>query len=154
MQTNGTSVVDPGQEEFETEPEGPFDNGANGPVWQWGDELLVGFAVGTFAQTAKGHQCRNDRPFDSWLARSTGGGESWQAWKPEGYAGQPAPTRPLAGAVDFSAPGFALRIEGNGCHGNAACRWPATLSGSWVLRPKASLGARTLWRRLPLVAMW
>jgi hypothetical protein len=111
----------------------PANNGANGPVWQWGEELLVGFTVGTFAKAEKGHQCSYDAPFHSWLARSPDGGESWQSWKPEGYAGQPAAARTLNAAIDFTAPGFALRVEGNGYHGNSGCRWFASADkgSSW-----------------------
>lgn len=101
----------------------PANNGANGPVWQWGDELLVGFTVGAFGSPPKGHQCRGDVPFDSWLARSADGGASWSCWRPEGYAGRPAESRAPTAPVDFASPGFALRVEGNGYHGNAACRW-------------------------------
>jgi hypothetical protein len=101
----------------------PANNGANGPVWQWNDELLVGFTVGTFLRAQECHQCTSDKPFDSWLARSMDGGETWKAWKPEGYAGQPAASRERAAAADFTAPGFVLRVEGNGYHGNSGCRW-------------------------------
>jgi hypothetical protein len=110
----------------------PANNGANGPAWQWGDELLVGFTLGVFAR-ADGHQCTNDQPFDSWLARSVDGGENWQAWKPDGYAGQPAASREPADGVDFAGPGFVLRVEGNGYHGNSGCRWFASADrgASW-----------------------
>jgi len=99
----------------------PANNGANGPVWQWGDELLAGFTMSTFANAA-GHQCAG--PCHSWLARSVDGGETWQTWEPEGYAGQPEPVlRGLTEGADFVMPGFVLRVEGNGYHGNSGCRW-------------------------------
>jgi len=101
----------------------PANNGANGPVWQWDDELLVGFTIGTFARADRGHQCIYDEPFDSWLARSLDGGETWRIWKPEGYAGQPAASRELTEGADFTSPGFVLRVEGNGYHGNSGRRW-------------------------------
>ena len=101
----------------------PANNGANGPVWQWGDELLVGFTVGSFAPAEKGHQCSYDEPFQSWLARSADGGETWHIWRPENYAGQTTAARPRTEAADFRAPGFLLRVEGNGYHGNSGCRW-------------------------------
>ena len=43
----------------------PANNGGNGPTWQWGDELLIGFTRGTFLQADKGHQCTYDQPFES-----------------------------------------------------------------------------------------
>lgn len=103
----------------------PANNGANGPLWQWGEELLVGFTVGTFHKAETGHQCTNDRPFASWLARSTDGGESWNAWKPEGYAGKLNTGRaaPPPGNLDFTGQGFVMRVEGAGYHGNQEARW-------------------------------
>ena len=65
----------------------PANNGGNGPIWQWGNEILVGFTLGAFG-TSRSHQTNNDRPFVSWLARSEDGGESWENWKPTPYAGQ------------------------------------------------------------------
>jgi len=57
----------------------PANNGGNGPSWQWGNELLIGFTVGKFkrAEPLHLHQIDNDVPRDSWLARSTDGGETW-----------------------------------------------------------------------------
>lgn len=101
----------------------PANNGANGPVWQWGDELLAGFTLGAFARAEGIHQCDHAKPFVSWLARSTDGGESWHAWKAEGYAGAPAASSAPAKPLDFAGPGFVLRVEGNGYHGNTGRRW-------------------------------
>ncbi len=105
----------------------PANNGANGPTWQWGDEILVGFTRGIFSDRRSGHQCSNDHPFESWLARSTDGGESWDAWQPEPYAGQdpPAAECPCCDhpVGPFTDPGFVARIEGNGYHGNRGARW-------------------------------
>lgn len=101
----------------------PANNGANGPVWQWGDELLAGFTMGAFARAETGHQCDYAMPFHSWLARSMDGGETWRVWKPERYAGVPEPGSRCDKPADFASQGFALRVEGNGYHGNAGCKW-------------------------------
>ena len=107
----------------------PANNGANGPQWQWGKELLVGFTAGTFSAEAAGHQCTKDSAFESRLARSTDGGESWSVEAPQGYVGQAAPPEapgiqaPLPAPADFTTPGFLLRVEGHGYHGNSAERW-------------------------------
>ena len=98
-------------------------NGGNGPIWQWGDELLIGFTVGAFKKTEQGHQVSNDDPYASWLARSVDGGGTWKTWAPDGYAGQPAEVAPHVGEVDFTGPGFVMRVEGNGYHGNAGSHW-------------------------------
>ena len=113
----------------------PANNGGSGPSWQWGDEILIGFTRGTYVNTPRGHQCHYKRPFESWLARSTDGGETWTSWKPGSYAGSPSPIdpQPGPGGVDFSASGFVLRVEGAGYHGNQAARWfwSADRGSSW-----------------------
>jgi len=101
----------------------PANNGGNGPIWQWGNELLVGFTLGTFAVATRSHQCDNGRPFVSCLARSRDGGESWTTWQPSPYAGQDRPIPDCAEALDFSQQGFVMRVEGNGYHGNRGARW-------------------------------
>ena len=103
----------------------PANNGGSGSIWQWGDEILVGFTRGAFLKAGTGHQCDHERPFESWLARSRDGGESWTAWKPESYAGDlnPATPRKAPGGLDFLRGGFVLRVEGAGYHGNEAARW-------------------------------
>ncbi|MGC9349482.1 MAG: sialidase family protein [Anaerolineae bacterium] len=110
----------------------PANNGGNAPIWQWDDEILVGFTRGTFALTPSGHQCDNDQPFESWLARSSDGGESWATWQPAKtgngvYAGHrgssSAEVSDDVEALNFSQPGFVMRVEGNGYHGNSGARW-------------------------------
>ena len=56
----------------------PANNGANGPAWQWGNELLVGFTQGEADFSAKFHQVDDAQPHLSRLARSLDGGETWQ----------------------------------------------------------------------------
>ncbi len=111
----------------------PANNGGNGPIWQWGDELLVGFTVGSFVEGESLHQTTNDEPFVSWLGRSVDGGASWSTWVPDGYAGQGLPAAPGTGAVDMDAPGFVLRVEGNAYHGNQGAHWFYSLDrgASW-----------------------
>ena len=106
----------------------PANNGGNGPTWQWDDELLVGFNRGIFARTERGHQCSNAHPFESWLARSVDGGETWRAWQPDGYAGtgNSDPAQPIPDDLDPTAAGLVLRVEGAGYHGNHEARWFAS----------------------------
>ena len=101
----------------------PANNGGNGPTWQWGHEMLVGYSQGPFAAPETLHQTSSDGPFTSWLARSTDGGETWTTWRPHPYVGDPAQPAPPPGDVDVSAPGFVLRVQGNGYHGNAGACW-------------------------------
>ncbi|MEZ6147326.1 MAG: sialidase family protein [Planctomycetaceae bacterium] len=94
---------------------------ANNGVWQWGDEILVGFTQGDFV-VKRGHNIAGRE--DSLLARSRDGGETWTMFDPAGFLdnehqkyrgeGKTALTQPL----DFTHPGFALRIFAEGYHGN------------------------------------
>ena len=101
----------------------PANNGGNSPIWQWGSEILVGFTRGTFGAATPNHQCDNDRPFVSWLARSQDGGENWTTWRPDLYAGQGRSISDNRQALDVSHPGFVMRVEGNGYHGNTGAQW-------------------------------
>lgn len=101
----------------------PANNGGNGPTWQWDEELLVGFTRGAFAAHPAMHQTINAGPFVSCLARSCDGGESWKTTAPAPYAGQSRAPQGQPEDLDFTAPGFVLRVEGNGYHGNAGAQW-------------------------------
>ena len=99
---------------------------ANHGIWQWGNEILVGFEVGHVKASGQYHAIDYQQPEEHVLARSTDGGESWKIEKPEGLrpppgariAGVPAepggkPVTDFEGKMDFTAPGFAwtLRME-------------------------------------------
>ncbi len=101
----------------------PANNGGNGPTWQWGNEILIGYTKGPFATPTSLHQTTDEGPFSSWLARSTDGGETWGTWEPHPYVGDDVPPEPPPGDVDPSAPGFVMRVQGNGYHGNAGTCW-------------------------------
>jgi hypothetical protein len=118
----------------------PANNGANGPTWQWGDEILVGFTRGTFSAAGSGHQCDNDLPFESWLARSTDGGENWTAWRPEPYAGQALEIKTLPEALDLTQPDIVIRVEGNGYHGNQGGHWFASHDRGYTWQGPCSFG--------------
>jgi len=93
---------------------------ANHGIWSWGNEILVGFEVGYFRNTAQGHAIDYTKPAEHVLARSLDGGETWKIEKPEGLkpppgarqAGVPTeegrPVTDCPGNIDFTAPGFAL----------------------------------------------
>ncbi len=63
----------------------------------------------------------------SYLARSTDGGETWKTWLPEGYQGNEGfkaeDAVGLPESIDFKSPGFVMRLEGNGYHGNLGHQW-------------------------------
>lgn len=93
---------------------------ANHGIWSWGNEIVVGFEVGHFLNTDRGHAIDYAKPAQHVLARSLDGGDTWTIERPEGLrpppgsrqarvpteAGRPATDCP--GNIDFTAPGFAL----------------------------------------------
>lgn len=119
----------------------PANNGGNGPTYQWSNELLVGFNRGVGRFDVEGHQCSYDYPFESWLARSLDGGETWQAYKPESYIGCDMPIMPLAEPIDITSSGFVMRIEGNGYHGNQGAQWYVSMDKGATWQGAYSFGA-------------
>jgi len=94
---------------------------ANHGIWSWGNEILVGFEIGSFRKTDQGHAIDYDKPAEHVLARSLDGGETWTIEKPPGLrppsgakvAGVPTgeggqPLSDCPGGIDFTSPGFAL----------------------------------------------
>jgi hypothetical protein len=88
---------------------------ANNGIWAWGNEILVGFELGYHsADISGGHAIRGDLPSKGALARSLDGGMTWQLEEPLNFAGTPndAPEYYMESpGFDFSAPGFAMRIN-------------------------------------------
>ncbi|MGE3316779.1 MAG: sialidase family protein [Planctomycetaceae bacterium] len=95
---------------------------ANNGVWQWGDEILVGFTQGDFVIKG-GHNIAGRE--DSLLSRSTDGGRTWTMFDPSGFLDDQHPQfvgerkSVLDQPIDFSNAGLALRIFSDGYHGNA-----------------------------------
>jgi hypothetical protein len=94
---------------------------ANHGAWSWGDEILVGFEVGDFRKTDRGHAIDYEKPAEHVLARSLDGGETWTIERPPGLrppagekvAGVPTgesgkPLTDCPGGIDFTGSGFAL----------------------------------------------
>lgn len=92
---------------------------ANNGAWQWGDEILVGFTTGDYVVNA-GHNIGERHR--SRLARSLDGGETWQMESPSNFVGTGGTLAPVPGKIDFSAPGFAMRVIGDAYHGTAEPR--------------------------------
>ncbi|MEZ5104788.1 MAG: sialidase family protein [Draconibacterium sp.] len=90
----------------------------NGAFIFSGDEILVGFTEGTY-KLQSGHNI--DKPYTSWLARSTDGGETWNAYDPENFVGdlgdQPE-LKKVEEPIDFQSSGFVMRIVGCSYHGS------------------------------------
>ena len=85
---------------------------ANNGIWQWGDEIVVGFSLGYLAPPEKQglHQLDSARPRSNMLARSLDGGKTWsvsEAGYPDGEL------RGFPTDIAFDVPGFALNARGD-----------------------------------------
>jgi len=85
---------------------------ANNGMWAWGNEMVVGFTVGTFDDDKRsGHPIKP--PSTQRQARSLDGGETWTIEKPS-FLDRNEKERPpveLANAMNFELPGFALKFR-------------------------------------------
>jgi hypothetical protein len=89
---------------------------ANNGLWVYPDgEVLVGCVTGAY-NSQPGHNLLE--PYTQRLLRSLDGGETWQVETPRGYAGSGDEPSQLKTPLDFTVPGFALRLEGAGYHGS------------------------------------
>jgi hypothetical protein len=98
---------------------GPVNNG----IWQWGDEIVVGFSRGVFMpDRGKPPLADPNLPHANVQARSRDGGETWTYETPanlghgftsKGLVDQasPPPALPPEG-LDFAHPDFGLRLNG------------------------------------------
>ena len=139
---------------------------ANHGIWSWGDEILVGFEVGYFRASDRGHSIDYSRPAEHVLARSLDGGETWKIEKPEGLrpppgekvAGVPTgeagkPIQDCQGGMDFSNPNFVLTARMTSINdgvlaillfrpiaeNHGRVRAAFRISGSRVLRPAPTI---------------
>lgn len=100
---------------------------ANNGIWNWGNEILVGFARGYHKNLGpEMHNIDRERPEEHMLARSLDGGETWTIEEPgkdgvmiargnslHGTEPDPRHMKPitrLKQPMDFSKPGFALKF--------------------------------------------
>lgn len=93
---------------------------ANHGIWNWGNEILVGFSAAWYQQRDAGrHQMDPDKPEEPRLARSLDGGLSWtvetpRSLLPPAQGGKQA--RALTTPMDFTRPGFVMTIRFTGIH--------------------------------------
>jgi hypothetical protein len=92
---------------------------ANNGLWSWdgGREILVGCVAGSYDPSTEFHFIRP--PYTHHLLRSLDGGDTWQVETPSPYVGVGQNCSPLTRPLDFTHPGFALRVAGDGYHGSA-----------------------------------
>jgi pimeloyl-ACP methyl ester carboxylesterase len=88
---------------------------ANHGIWSWGDEVAVGFTAAWHqAQDVTRHQMDRAKAREQMLARTRDGGRTWTIEQPAGLVpveNADVKPVPLADAIDFTHPGFALTLR-------------------------------------------
>ena len=94
---------------------------ANNGIWNWGNELAVGFTEARYLEKQMGHSQDESKPSKSVIARSSDGGESWRLERPEnfpeGFAfGNDERPKGLTGSgleepINFTHPDLAIRCR-------------------------------------------
>ena len=105
---------------------------ANHGIWNWEDEILVGFGKGWYKDQGLSHHIDREKPEIPMLARSMDGGETWSLEDPgaDGYllteggylhgVTRPGVTLPELrdneGGIDFMHPDLAFTVRTNSIH--------------------------------------
>jgi hypothetical protein len=82
---------------------------ANNGVWNWENEILVGFSLGRYKEK-KSHNITS--PSRSVLGRSLDGGEIWKLEDPDNFVGDGGEVKTRDGDINFTYPHFAMRVGG------------------------------------------
>lgn len=91
---------------------------ANHGLWQWGDELVVGFSAAWYKETTKDHRIDRTKPIYEIQARSRDGGKTWTTEESVPFASpaKEAKPIPLQEPLDFTVPDFAMMFRFGGMH--------------------------------------
>lgn len=91
---------------------------ANHGLWQWGDELVVGFTAAWFKHATNDHAVDRGKPFEEWQARSLDGGLTWKIENRLPFSDRSKEPKPdsLIEPLDFSKPDFALMFRFDSLH--------------------------------------
>jgi hypothetical protein len=127
---------------------------ANHGIWNWGNEILCGFAAAYFIKTdPERHQRDRTRPDEPSLARSLDGGETWSIERPVSLLPpEQGGTKPveLREPLDFTAPDFALTLRSKNAHDTPSYFWHSADRGKrwqgpflFPLFGRKGIGART-----------
>jgi hypothetical protein len=91
---------------------------ANQGLWQWGDELVVGFTATYYKETTTDHRIDRTKPSHRVQARSLDGGKTWKVEADQPYSDrkdEPEATA-LKKPLDFTAPDFAMMFRFKSLH--------------------------------------
>ena len=107
---------------------------ANNGIWNWGDEIVVGYINGYYKENPRGgHDIDPDRPSVERQARSLDGGLTWSPEIPSYFEDNDVEAEPvkLKKAINFKNPDVALRFrDAKFYYSEDRCR---TWNGPYVL---------------------
>jgi hypothetical protein len=91
---------------------------ANQGLWQWGDELVVGFTATYYKETTTDHRIDRTKPSHRVQARSLDGGKTWkvEADQPNSDRKNEPEAVALKEPLDFTAPDFAMMFRFKSLH--------------------------------------
>ncbi|HVT94290.1 MAG TPA: sialidase family protein [Bryobacteraceae bacterium] len=109
---------------------------ANHGIWQWGNEILVGFSGAYYKHMpANRHQYDKSKPEEPKLARSLDGGETWTIESPKSLLPPEQgglAVKDLPAPMDFRNPNFAMTIRLSDVDKGHSRLWYSTDRGkSW-----------------------
>ncbi len=107
---------------------------ANNGIWNWGQEIVVGFNLGYHLDKESGHTIDGNRPQVPRLARSLDGGMTWKMEVPS-FLNSEDKERPLTdcpGGIDFTQSNFAMMIRmQKGSNGYSYFYWSHDRCKTW-----------------------
>lgn len=85
---------------------------ANGGIWSWGDEIVVGFHIGNYKEGSGSYPIDRDTPQIMRQARSLDGGETWTLEKPSFLDAEEKQKDPMPcpGNINFKQRDFVMRF--------------------------------------------
>jgi uncharacterized protein (DUF736 family) len=91
---------------------------ANQGLWQWGDELVVGFTSTYYKETTTDHRIDRSKPSHRVQARSLDGGKTWKVEADQPYSDRKTEpeTVALKEPLDFTAPDLAVLFRFKSLH--------------------------------------
>lgn len=84
---------------------------ANNGIWNWKNEILVGFVRAYYKENKYHHSVDRTKPSTYALARSLDGGETWNIEDPDNFVGDGKTVSKLTRKIEFNHPDFALRAK-------------------------------------------
>ncbi|MBB5040258.1 sialidase family protein [Prosthecobacter dejongeii] len=91
---------------------------ANHGLWQWGDEMVVGFTSTWYKSTTTDHRIDRTKPSYEIQARSMDGGKTWKTEENVPFADRQkeAKPTPLTEPLNFTSPDSAIKFCFGGLH--------------------------------------